>query len=83
MYLCSTLGLTVDKKLSVHELQPFSRTGETKSSSQNCHSGVKAKSRIPTTPAVGFPLSVRRNLRHLTAISYVFSSIVAGSIARA
>jgi hypothetical protein len=46
--------------LDVH--QPFSHTGETKSSSQNCHSGVKAKSRIPTTPAIGFPLSIGRNL---------------------
>jgi hypothetical protein len=55
VYLCSTLGLTVDKKLSVHELQPLSHTGETKSSPQNCHSGVKAKSRIPTTRQSGSP----------------------------
>jgi hypothetical protein len=46
MHLRSTLGLRVNRKLSVHESQPLSHTGETKPASLHCRSGVTAKSRI-------------------------------------
>jgi len=46
VYLCPTLGLRADKRVSIHEFQPLSHTGDTKPASQDCHLGVKANPRI-------------------------------------